>query len=229
RLADAERDGDQVYAVIKGMGSSSDGRFKSIYAPRVEGQVDAMHRAYAGTGTPIGDMVEVEALKQVFGAYGLPNQSVAIGTVKSQIGHTKCAAGAAGIIKAVLALHHRVLPPTINVTTPNRQMALADSPFYPNTQARPWITDPNSPVRRAGVSSFGFGGTNFHCVLEETPERLRAAATGWRRFAVYGWHAPSIEQLLTDMDSSPTRLADADAMPEDCHRVLIVAGRDDDI
>ena len=244
RLADAERDNDRVYAVIKGMGSSSDGRFKSIYAPRVEGQVDAMHRAYSaagvspasvrlleahGTGTPIGDMVEVEALKQFFGATNLPPQSVAIGTVKSQIGHTKCAAGAAGIIKAILALHHRVLPPTINITTPNKQMALAESPFYPNTQVRPWITDSSAPVRRAGVSSFGFGGTNFHCVLEETPEHIRTAATGWRRFAVYGWHAPSIEQLVAEMDRSPARLAGDETIPEDCHRVLVVAGRDDDI
>lgn len=179
RLADAERDGDRIYAVIRGIGAASDGRFKSIYAPRPEGQTLAMRRAYAaagcapetvglieahGTGTPAGDPAEFEGLRGVFTGNG---QHIALGSIKSQIGHTKAAAGAAGLIKATLALHHKILPPTINVTQPNPKLDLEHSPFYVNTEARPWIRAEGAPPRRAGVSAFGFGGTNFHVVLEE--------------------------------------------------------------
>jgi polyketide-type polyunsaturated fatty acid synthase PfaA len=182
RLEDAERDGDRIYATIRGIGTSSDGRFKSIYAPRAEGQVKALQRAYQnagfdpasiglieahGTGTVAGDMTEFEALKQFFGQHKVEQQSIALGSVKSQIGHTKAAAGAASIIKVALALHHKILPPTINVESPNPKLALEDSPFYLNTKSRPWIRSLEKGPRRAGVSSFGFGGTNFHVLLEE--------------------------------------------------------------
>jgi len=182
RLADAERDGDRVYAVIRGIGSSSDGRYKSIYAPRSEGQARALRRAYAsagvpatsvglieahGTGTVAGDLCEVQTLRDVFGA-GNPRQAhIALGSVKSQIGHTKAAAGAAGLIKAALALHHQVLPPTINVGAPNPRFGLEGSRLYVNTRPRPWLRAPDGTPRRAAVSAFGFGGTNFHVVLEE--------------------------------------------------------------
>jgi polyketide-type polyunsaturated fatty acid synthase PfaA len=180
RLADAERDGDRVYAVVRGMGASSDGRYKSIYAPRSEGQQRALERAYAGadveldtvglieahgTGTVAGDLVEVGTLRKFFEGKARRNQ-VALGSVKSQIGHTKSAAGAAGLIKAALALHHKVLPPTINVTEPHPAGGFGESPLYLNTETRPWLGTHGAP-RRAGVSSFGFGGTNFHVVLEE--------------------------------------------------------------
>jgi polyketide-type polyunsaturated fatty acid synthase PfaA len=182
RLEDAERDGDRIYAVIKGIGTSSDGRFKSIYAPRVEGQVKALERAYQdagfepasmglieahGTGTVAGDLTEFEALKQFFGDRQSAQQSIALGSIKSQIGHTKAAAGAASVIKVALALHHKILPPTINIETPNPKLDLDQSPFYLNTKARPWIRSEEQGPRRAGVSSFGFGGTNFHVLLEE--------------------------------------------------------------
>ena len=180
RLADAERDGDQIYAIIKGIGTSSDGKFKSIYAPRPAGQAQALRRAYAdagcaptsvglieahGTGTRAGDPAEFEGLKMVFES-DARGQHIALGSVKSQIGHTKAAAGAAGLIKAALALHHKVLPPTINVTRPHPALEIEKTPFYINTEARPWIRANGTP-RRAGVSAFGFGGTNFHIVLEE--------------------------------------------------------------
>src|SRR6266536_2856222 len=131
RLADAERDGDQVYAVVRGIGSSSDGRGTAIYAPMPSGQVRALRRAYEaagygpdtvelveahGTGTRAGDAAEIASLREVFGESDVP--WCALGTVKSQIGHTKAASGAAGLVKAVLALHHRVLPPTIKVQRP---------------------------------------------------------------------------------------------------------------
>jgi acyl transferase domain-containing protein len=182
RLGDAERDGDPVYAVIRGLGTSSDGRARSIYAPRAEGQAHALRRCYEragygpstvelleahGTATAAGDAAEVEALRAVFDADGRADrQWCALGSVKSQIGHTKAAAGVAGLIKAALALRHGVLPPTLKVARPNPALDLEASPFYLNTAARPWIRGGDHP-RRASVSSFGFGGTNFHVALEE--------------------------------------------------------------
>ncbi|MBK8695138.1 MAG: hypothetical protein IPN17_23390 [Deltaproteobacteria bacterium] len=181
RLDDAERDGDRVYAVVRGVGTSSDGRSKSVYAPVPEGQAEALRRAYKqagygpetvelieahGTATKAGDAAEFEGLKIAFGESGRDRQWCALGSVKSQIGHTKAAAGAAGLFKAVMALHHKVLPPTIKVDKPNPKLELEKSPFYLNTQRRPWIRDGAHP-RRASVSSFGFGGSNFHVALEE--------------------------------------------------------------
>ncbi|MCE2570416.1 type I polyketide synthase [Motilimonas eburnea] len=180
RLSDAERDGDRIYAVVKGIGTSSDGKFKSIYAPRPEGQAKALNRAYAdagfaphtvglieahGTGTAAGDVAEFEGLRQVFAKDNPVKQGIALGSVKSQIGHTKSTAGTAGFIKAALALHHKVLPPTINVNQPNPKLNISESPFYINSETRPWIK--GAHPRRAGISSFGFGGTNYHVALEE--------------------------------------------------------------
>ncbi|MGI2171694.1 SDR family NAD(P)-dependent oxidoreductase [Shewanella sp. MF05960] len=182
RLEDAERDGDKIYAVIKGIGASSDGKFKSIYAPRPEGQAKALKRAYDdagfaphtvglieahGTGTAAGDVAEFNGLKSVFAEDNDSFQHIALGSVKSQVGHTKSTAGTAGLIKAALALHHKVLPPTINVSEPHPKLGIDDSPFYLNTETRPWLPRPDDTPRRAGISSFGFGGTNFHIVLEE--------------------------------------------------------------
>ncbi|UGS36425.1 type I polyketide synthase [Capillimicrobium parvum] len=181
RLADAERDGDRVYSVIKGIGGSSDGRAKGLTAPRPEGQLRALARAYEqagcspagvglieahGTGTVAGDRAEVQTLRTAFAAAGAAPRACALGSVKSMIGHTKCTAGVAGLVKASLALHHKVLPPTINVERPNPRIGFEDGPFHVNTKTRPWIHAAAHP-RRAGVSAFGFGGTNFHCVVEE--------------------------------------------------------------
>ncbi len=182
RLADAERDGDRIYAIIQAIGTSSDGRFKSIYAPRPAGQAKAVRRAYAeagfspstvglieahGTGTVAGDPAEFQGINEVFSENNPRKQYIALGSVKSQIGHTKAAAGTASLIKTALALYHKVLPPTINVTRPNPKFDITNTPFYINTETRPWIRAKNGIPRRAGVSSFGFGGTNFHVVLEE--------------------------------------------------------------
>jgi len=182
RLEDAERDGDTIYAVIRGIGSSSDGKFKSIYAPRPSGQSLALQRAYEdagvpphsvglieahGTGTNAGDPAEFEGLTSVFGQPNGQGQHIALGSVKSQVGHTKAAAGAAGMIKATLALHHKVLPPTINVEKPASKLNIERTHFYINSESRPWFVNNGAEKRRAGVSAFGFGGTNFHIVLEE--------------------------------------------------------------
>ena len=181
RLEDAERDGDRIYAVIRGIGTSSDGRSESIYAPRVAGQAEALRDAYTvsgvdpatvqlveahGTGTKVGDVVEFDALNAVYSAAKSDGAWCALGSVKSQVGHTKAAAGAAGLIKVALALYHKVLPATIKVNEPNPNLNIDASPFYLNTETRPWLGATNQP-RRSCVSAFGFGGSNFHAVLEE--------------------------------------------------------------
>jgi acyl transferase domain-containing protein/phosphopantetheinyl transferase len=181
RLSDALTAGDRVYAVIRGVGVASDGRATSMMSPLADGQVLAVERAWRaagvdpvapgavglveahGTATPAGDAVELETLRRVFGVVGDP---IGLGTVKSMIGHTMPAAGIAGLIKAALAVHHGVLPPTLHVTEPHP--ALAGTRFTPVTETRPWDRTRNLP-RRAAVNAFGFGGINAHIVLEEPP------------------------------------------------------------
>jgi acyl transferase domain-containing protein len=180
RREDAIRDGDNVYAVLKSVGVASDGRAQSVLSPRVEGEELAIRRAYDaagispdsvglieahGTGTTVGDAVEVEALGRVFGPRGR-TPSCALGTVKSMIGHLIPAAGIAGLIKTALALHHKVLPPTLRCDNPNPRLGLHQTPFYISREARPWIHGAKTP-RRAAVNAFGFGGINAHAVLEE--------------------------------------------------------------
>ena len=189
RLADAERDGDKIYSVIRGLGGSSDGKGKGITAPNPAGQKLCVRRAWEnaglvpsegdlieghGTSTPVGDVAEVQSLVEVFAQFGLTTGSVALGSVKSNIGHLKGAAGAAGILKAVLALHEKVLPPSLNFQRPNHDIDFTHTPLRVNTELRSW-EDKKDGARRAGVSAFGFGGTNFHVVLEEyIPGRIRS-------------------------------------------------------
>jgi polyketide-type polyunsaturated fatty acid synthase PfaA len=252
RLADAERDGDRIYAVLRGIGSSSDGRGGSIYAPAAAGQARALARAYQdagcepasiglleahGTGTVAGDACELQALHQVFGGRNGAGPRVALGSVKSQIGHTKAAAGAASLIKAALALHHKVLPPTLHAEQPSASLQSGTTPFYVNTELRPWIQAGGDSPRRAGVSSFGFGGTNYHVVLEEHGSEHEGA------YRIHGaarqllLHAPTPGRLLqrcrelvdelaaADGDARFDLLADAAATPapEAAARVGFVA------
>ena len=208
RLADAERDGDRVYALIRGIGNSSDGPATSIYAPCGEGQRLALERAYEdagvpaasvalieahGTGTPTGDAVELAALNRLLG--NARPRSVAIGSVKSQIGHTKAAAGAAGLIKMALALHDKILPPQINADEPCEEASRADAAVYINDTARPWISEPHRQQRRGGVSSFGFGGVNFHVVLEEHRDPT-STRVSYQVPSAFLWHAPDHAMLL---------------------------------
>ncbi len=185
RLGDAEKDGDRIYAVIKGVGSSSDGKGLGLLAPRLEGEVLALQRAYQesgvdpttigmieahGTGIALGDQTELRSLTQIFGQRQEQLPKCALGSVKSMIGHCIPAAGAAGIIKTALALYHKILPPTLcDEVAP--ALEIEKTPFYINTQARPWIHGDRSTPRRAGVNSFGFGGINAHAVLEEYPNQ----------------------------------------------------------
>jgi len=182
RLADAERDGNHVYCVINGVGSSSDGRSKSVYAPVSAGQARALSNAYDkagygpdtvelveahGTGTVAGDAAEFGGLQMAFDASQRQDrQWCALGSVKSQIGHTKAAAGAAGLFKVIMGLHHKVLPQTAKIDQPNPKLDLENSPFHLNTLTRPWIRG-SDHERRGSVSSFGFGGSNFHIALSE--------------------------------------------------------------
>ncbi|MFC4072484.1 SDR family NAD(P)-dependent oxidoreductase [Actinoplanes subglobosus] len=178
RLADAERDGDRVYAVIKAVAGSSDGRSLGLTAPRPQGQRLALDRAYAtaglsvtdvglveahGTGTVVGDRTELAVLTEVFTEAGAAPGSAALGSVKSQVGHTKCAAGLAGLIKAAYAVHTGVRPPTLHLGAPNPYWDSTTSPFGFDRTARPWARTPAERI--AGVSAFGFGGTNFHAVV----------------------------------------------------------------
>ena len=232
RLADAERDGDTIYAVLKGVGSSSDGKGNAIYAPSAAGQKKALLAAYTlagvspdtielveahGTGTKVGDTVEITALTDVYtntpntfsrdpkgsanqGAKGKP--WCAIGSVKSQIGHTKAAAGAASLIKAALAVYFKVLPPTLKVTRPVEPLLAPDTPFYVNTEMRPWLPRAEHP-RRAALSAFGFGGSNFHAVLEEyRPEKTTPDWDGATEIVALGANTP--QELVAELAKLPT-------------------------
>jgi acyl transferase domain-containing protein len=197
RLADAERDGDKIYAVLRGIAGASDGKGKGITAPNPIGQKLAIERGWQnaglspatatlmeghGTSTSVGDAIELQSMTEVLSSFHLPAGSVALGSVKSNIGHLKGAAGAAGLLKATLALRDKVLPPSVNCEHPNSAIDFAHSPLYVNTELRPWTVPADTP-RRAGLSAFGFGGTNFHAVLEEyIPGRLNG--NGKRSVAV---------------------------------------------
>jgi acyl transferase domain-containing protein/glutamate-1-semialdehyde aminotransferase len=183
RLEEAIADRDTIYAVIRGVGLNNDGAAKvSFAAPSVDGQAEAIAMAQAmagidpetisyiethGTATPLGDPIEIAALTQAFALKTSAKQFCAIGSVKSNFGHTIAAAGVTGLIKTALALKHQQIPATLHYTTPNPAIDFANSPFYVNAQLTEWKTG-NTP-RRAGVSSFGVGGTNAHVVLEEAP------------------------------------------------------------
>ena len=194
RLADAERDGDRIYAVVRAVAGSSDGKAKGMTAPRAEGQLRALRRAYEAadvspatvelfeahaTGTAAGDQEELRALNDLLMEARTPAKRCAVGSVKSMIGHTKCTAGIASTIKMALALHHGILPPTLGVEKPHAEILSEDSPLYANTETRPWIRPANKGPRRAAVSAMGFGGTNFHAVLEEYGNAPDGRAAGF--------------------------------------------------
>ncbi len=227
RLEDAQRDGDRIYSVIRGVGSSSDGRSGSIYAPESRGQALAIRRAYDmtdydvdevelieahGTATKAGDAAEFGGLQYAFEGFSKDRkQWCALGSVKSQIGHTKSAAGAASLFKVVMALHHKVLPGTIKVSEPNPALKIDESPFYLNTETRPWIHDPAS-TRKGSVSSFGFGGSNFHVALEEYVQSGEVRGR---------YHISPVELLLFSASSPDDLITAADAAVESLSRCAL--------
>ena len=220
RLSDAQTDKDRIYAVIKGMGTSSDGKTSAIYAPDAKGQQKALQDAYGqtgidpasvamieahGTGTRVGDKVEFDALTSCFGAQKAKNK-IAIGSVKSMIGHTKAAAGAAGIIKAALALHHKVILPTLKAEKPDPALDINNSAFYLNNRSKPWMPgSKDTSPRRAGISAFGFGGSNFHAVLEEhAAKKSHVSWDGSVQIAAFS--APDTSGLLEKIKAFETNI-----------------------
>ncbi|CAG1064727.1 yersiniabactin nonribosomal peptide/polyketide synthase [uncultured bacterium] len=219
RLADAERDGDRIYAVIKSVAGSSDGRQKGMTAPNPMGQLAAMKRAYSkagfspatlglieahGTGTVVGDQTEAESASLLLKENGAPVRGCAIGSVKSMIGHTKGAAGLAGILKAALSLYYKTMPPTAGVDKPNPKADFKTGPLYLNIEARPWMA--NEFPRRAGVNAFGFGGTNFHAVLEEYGSECMA---GSLKHELFIWSADSASQMAAALSAFKEQLTGA--------------------
>ncbi|MFN8096775.1 MAG: SDR family NAD(P)-dependent oxidoreductase [Dermatophilaceae bacterium] len=189
RLEDAERDGDRIYSVILGVGGSSDGKGKGITAPNPVGQQLAVRRAWTraglepgtatsveahGTSTRVGDAAELTSLTTVFGESTTAVGSIALGSVKSNIGHLKAAAGTAGLFKMAMSLHEKVLAPSLNFVNPNENVDWGSVPFAVNTSLRAW-PESSHGARRGAVSAFGFGGTNFHVVLEEHVPGLHKA------------------------------------------------------
>lgn len=198
RLDDAQRDGDRIYAVLRAVGSSSDGRAMSLTAPLPRGQQRALERAYlqagvspAGlgfleahaTGTRVGDQAEVRTIVDALSQAGAPAGGCAVGSVKSLIGHAKVAAGLAGVVKAALALHHKVLPPQPGVDELLAELTRPECPAVLLPEPRPWLACGDRP-RLAGVSAFGFGGTNAHAVLEEYRDPLADPPPGGRDWPV---------------------------------------------
>ncbi len=211
RLSDALVDGDTICAVIKGSALNNDGARKSGFtAPSVEGHAEVIALAHAvagvdartisyveahGTGTPLGDPIEIAGLTDAFRQGGADERGFcAIGSVKTNIGHLDAAAGVAGLIKTVLALQARELPPTLHFHAPNPKLGLENSPFFVQSTLAPWETADGAP-RRAGVSSFGVGGTNAHVVLEEAPSPARVVEQGARPFELLPVSAKTADAL----------------------------------
>ncbi|MCU0681992.1 MAG: acyltransferase domain-containing protein [Polyangiaceae bacterium] len=219
----AVKDGDFVHAVIKGSAINNDGAGKAGFtAPGVEGQAKAVAEAMAtagacadsigyveahGTATPIGDPIEVEALTRAFRASTARLRYCALGSLKTNVGHLDAAAGVAALIKVAQALKHRQLPPSLHFERPNPQIDFASSPFYVNTELKPWPA--GATPRRAGVSSFGVGGTNAHAVLEEPPPtEAGSESRPWQLLVLSARSAPAL-------DAAASRLADhLEASPE---------------
>ncbi|MGZ4199239.1 MAG: type I polyketide synthase, partial [Thermoleophilia bacterium] len=236
RLADAERAGDRIYAVLLGLGGSSDGKGKGITAPNPVGQRLSVERAWAnsgldpatmglveahGTSTRVGDGVELGCLTEVLVKAGAAPGTVALGSVKSNIGHLKAAAGAAGFFKAVMALHEKVLPPSLHFQDPNPNVDWDESPLRVNTELREWPQS-SAGVRRAGVSAFGFGGTNFHAVLEEYVPGRHGEQEAPRTFA----SAPVPRSSVTAPTSAGTATPTGSPRPP-LRGALVVGGVDD--
>jgi len=222
RLDDALRDGDQIYAVIRGSAVNNDGRQKiGFLAPSVSGQREVILQALAmaettadeiafveahGTATPLGDPIEVQALTEAFTQSRAANSSCALTSLKANIGHAQEAAGVGGLIKAALALKSRVLPPQINFRAPNAELRLEDGGFFVPTEGMDWRQ--NDRVLCAGVSSFGLGGTNAHVVLEQPPKAAPSQVDGRAQLLTLSARTPqqlglALERLASRFESDP--------------------------
>lgn len=214
RLIDARRDGDQIYATVKSVGVASDGKAMGLLAPRVDGEALAIRRAYAqsgiepesiqlleahGTGIPLGDRTEILALTKIFGSRRGRLPHCGIGSVKSMIGHCIPAAGIASLIKTSLALHHKILPPTL-CDEVNPELGMENTPFYVNNETRPWVHGAPLP-RRAAINAFGFGGINTHAILEEEQSTPAFPPPGLGRWLLRGEERTAAAQSAGKMTS----------------------------
>ncbi|MFN6514066.1 MAG: SDR family NAD(P)-dependent oxidoreductase [Nostoc sp. CreGUA01] len=214
RLEDALKDRDTIHAAIKGSAINNDGSFKVSYtAPRIDTQAKAIRTAQIiaevepetityvethGTGTALGDPIEIAALTQAFRSSTQNKGFCAIGSVKTNIGHLDAAAGVAGLIKTVLALKHKQIPPSLHFEEPNPEIDFANSPFYVNTTLSQWQS--NGTPRRAGVSSFGLGGTNAHVILEEAPVvELSSLSRPWQLLMLSAKTSSALETATTNL------------------------------
>jgi acyl transferase domain-containing protein/acyl carrier protein len=212
RLEDAIADGDTIHAVMLGFGMSNDGSARAGFtAPGVEGQVlatlDALSMADVnadsidyvechGTGTPIGDPIEITALTKAYRKSTKKRGYCAVASVKTNIGHADAAAGVAGLIKAVFALEHRKIPASLNYAQPNPQINFDESPFFVNTELKDWPAGPTP--RRVGINSFGMGGTNAHVILEEAPPQVSAPSARPAQLLVWSARSPAALQRMSD-------------------------------
>ncbi|HVU67020.1 MAG TPA: type I polyketide synthase, partial [Ktedonobacteraceae bacterium] len=214
RYEDALRDGDHMYALIRGSAINNDGNLRVSYtAPGLNGQSEVILQALGnanvpvetinyieahGTATMLGDTVELAAMKKAFAAHTAKQQFCAIGSLKPNIGHLDRASGVTGLIKTALALHHQQLPPSLNFESANPEVDLEHSPFYVNTKLSPWPATPGTP-RRAGVSSFGIGGTNAHVVMEEAPVPVSGPARSASLLLLSAKSATALEKMSANL------------------------------
>ncbi len=226
-LHKAKMDGDNIYAVIKGSAINQDGSTMGITAPNPKAQADVVLKAWEnagislatasyieahGTGTKLGDTMEMQGLKNVFEKFTSRKQFCAIGSLKSNLGHMFDCAGIAGLLKALLALEHKQIPPTVNFNTPNKKIDFFDSPMYINTKLKNW--ESGETPRRCGVSSFGLSGTNCHVVLEEAPPVIKKCAEPFKRpgiLAISAKSKRSLEQLVCKYNLYADNNMDSDA------------------
>ncbi|MCC6245607.1 MAG: aminotransferase class III-fold pyridoxal phosphate-dependent enzyme, partial [Gemmatimonadaceae bacterium] len=240
RYTDAVRDGDQIYALVRGVGVNNDGAGKASFtAPSVTGQAEVLRRALSdaglsasqlsyveahGTATPLGDPLEFEALKRVYTADGATRGGCRLGSIKGHLGHTVIGAGVAGVLKTALALRHELLPGTANFVAPHPALAIEESPFVIHANAVPWLR--GATPRFAGVSSFGVGGTNAHVILEEPPRQASTSETSespWPAILPLSTRsAASLDALTTRLDAA---LAAHAPLPLDAVALTLQTGR----
>lgn len=239
-LSRAQENGDHIYAVIKGSAMNQDGSSVGITAPNALAQEDVIARAWQdadidpetvtymeahGTGTSLGDPIEIDGLTRAFRRYTDKRQFCAIGSLKTNIGHLDHAAGIAGLLKAILSLVHKQLPPTLHYRTPNRNIPFVDSPVYVNDELTPWETD--GEARRCGVSAFGMSGTNCHVVLEEAPAGMPSGHSDRTELFCLSAHSmTALERLVLLMRDWTTQYSDEESrsLADLCYTLVVGRG-----
>jgi polyketide synthase PksN len=229
RLRDALADRDHIYGVIRASATNQDGRTNGITAPSAASQTSLIRAACEqagidpgtitcveahGTGTPLGDPIEIAALTAAY-ASGTARQYCAIGSVKTNVGHTSAAAGIAGLAKLLASMQHRQIPPSLHFDAENERIRFAETPFYVNTELRDWTAAPGAP-RRAALSAFGFSGTNAHVIVDEPPPAVRPARPGWCIAAISAKTEDALQRKLAGLANDLDRPGASFALPDIC-------------